>query len=81
MDREAKARNLLNDPLYKEAFEKLEEEINNTWYNSSVKDVESREQLWLSLRLLERLRLHLTSIVESGEMAKKLKEYSIYENL
>jgi|TARA_R100001463_G_scaffold35555_1_gene77265 hypothetical protein len=77
VDREAKARNLLNDPLYKEAFEKLEEEINNTWYNSSVKDVESREQLWLSLRLLERLRLHLTSIVESGEMAKKLKEYSI----
>ena len=77
MDREAKARNLLNDPLYKEAFKKLEEEINNTWYNSSVKDVESREQLWLSLRLLERLRLHLTSIVESGEMAKKLKEYSI----
>jgi hypothetical protein len=77
VDREAKARNLLNDPLYKEAFKKLEEEINNTWYNSSVKDVESREQLWLSLRLLERLRLHLTSIVESGEMAKKLKEYSI----
>lgn len=77
MDREARAKNLLNDPLYTEAFEKLEEEINNTWYNSSVKDVESREQLWLSLRLLERLRLHLTSIVESGEMAKKLKEYSI----
>ena len=77
MDREAKARNLLNDPLYKEAFEKLEEEINNTWYNSSVKDVESREQLWLSLRLLESLSLHLTSIVESGEMEKKLKEYSI----
>ena len=77
MDREAKAKNLLNDPLYTEAFKKLEEEINNTWYNSSVKDVESREQLWLSLRLLERLRLHLTSIVESGEMAKKLKEYSI----
>jgi|TARA_X000001382_G_scaffold25132_1_gene15716 hypothetical protein len=77
VDREARAKNLLNDPLYTEAFEKLEEEINNTWYNSSVKDVESREQLWLSLRLLERLRLHLTSIVESGEMAKKLKEYSI----
>jgi hypothetical protein len=77
MDREARAKNLLNDSLYTEAFEKLEEEINNTWYNSSVKDVESREQLWLSLRLLERLRLHLTSIVESGEMAKKIKEYSI----
>jgi hypothetical protein len=29
------------------------------------------------LRLLERLRLHLTSIVETGEMAKKIKEYHI----
>ena len=77
MDRENRAKNLLNDPLYNEAFDTLAEELYNTWYNSSVKDVESREQSWLSLRLLERLRLHLTSIVETGEMAKKIKEYHI----
>ena len=77
MDREIQAKNLLNDSLYNEAFDTLAEELYNTWYNSSVKDVESREQAWLSLRLLERLRLHLTSIVETGEMAKKLKEYHI----
>ena len=58
-------------------FEKLAENIYNTWALSSVNDVESREQCWLSLRLLERLRLHLTSIVETGEMAEKLKEYHI----
>ena len=75
--REEQARSLLNDKLYNEAFDTLAEELHNTWYNSSVKDVESREQAWLSLRLLERLRLHLTSIVETGEMAKKLKEYHI----
>jgi hypothetical protein len=77
LDREIQAKNLLNDSLYNEAFDTLAEELYNTWYNSSVKDVESREQAWLSLRLLERLRLHLTSIVETGEMAKKIKEYHI----
>jgi hypothetical protein len=76
-NREEHAKSLLNDPLYNEAFDQLGESIFNTWANSSVQDVESREQCWLSLRLLERLRLHLTSIVETGEMAEKLKEYHI----
>ena len=75
--REEQARSLLNDKLYNEAFDQLAEDLHNTWYNSSVKDVEGREQSWLSLRLLERLRLHLTSIIETGEMAKKIKEYHI----
>ena len=75
--REEHAKSLLNDPLYNESFDQLAESIYNTWANSSVQDVDSREQCWLSLRLLERLRLHLTSIVETGEMAQKLKEYHI----
>ena len=75
--REEQARRLLNDPMYNEAFDSLAESIYNTWAHSSVNDVESREQCWLSLRLLERIRLHLTSIIETGEMAEKLKEYHI----
>ena len=75
--REEQAKRLLNDPMYNEAFDSLGENIFNTWAHTSVNDVESREQCWLSLRLLERLRLHLTSIVETGEMAEKLKEYQI----
>jgi len=76
-NREEHAKSLLNDPLYNESFDKLAESIFNTWTQSSVSDVESREQCWLSLRLLERIRLHLTSIIETGEMAKKIKEYHI----
>ena len=75
--REEQAHRLLNDPMYNEAFDTLSENLFNTWANSSVNDVESREQCWLSVRLLERLRLHLTSNVETGEMAKKIKEYHI----
>ena len=55
----------------------LEQDIKDTWYRTSLGDTEARESLWLSLRLLERIRLHLTSIIETGEMAKKLEEYQL----
>ena len=66
-----------SDPLYNEAFDLLAENIHNTWISTSIDETEAREQAWLSLRLLERIRLHLTTIIETGEMAKKLKEYHI----
>jgi len=75
--REEKANRLLSDPLFNEALDTLESNIKDTWYNTGVHDGEAREQCWLSLRLLERIRLHLTSIIETGEMAKKLQEYHI----
>ena len=75
--REEQAKRLLTDPLLVEAFTELEQNLKNTWEFSSVGDVEAREQVWLSLRLLERIRLHLTSIVETGEMAKIQKEQHI----
>jgi len=75
--REQQANRLLNDPLYNEAFDLLAENIHNTWISTSIDETEAREQAWLSLRLLERIRLHLTTIIETGEMAKKLKEYHI----
>ncbi len=75
--REEKANRLLSDPLFNEALDTLESNIKDTWYNTSIHDGEAREQCWLSLRLLERIRLHLTSIIETGEMAKKLQEYHI----
>jgi|TARA_R110000765_G_scaffold424707_1_gene536143 hypothetical protein len=75
--REEQAKRLLNEPLFVEAFEELEKNLKNTWEYSSVGDIEAREQVWLSLRLLERVRLHLTSIVETGEMAKIQREQHI----
>jgi hypothetical protein len=63
--------------LFVEAFELLEKNLLNSWSVSGVNEIDTREQIWLSLRLLERIRLHLTSIIETGDMAKKLKEYQI----
>ena len=75
--RESRAKSLLSDELFNEAFDTLEKDITNAWNHTGIHDTEARENLWLSLRLLERIRLHLTSIVETGEMAKKLEEYQL----
>jgi|TARA_R110002072_G_scaffold238247_1_gene395609 hypothetical protein len=75
--REEQAKRLLSEPLLVEAFTELEQNLKNTWEFSSVGDIEAREQVWLSLRLLEKIRLHLTSLVETGEMAKIRKEQHI----
>jgi hypothetical protein len=75
--REEHAKRILTDPLFVEAFELLEKNLLNSWSSSGVNEIDTREQIWLSLRLLERIRLHLTSIIETGDMAKKLKEYQI----
>ena len=72
-----RARGILNDELFIEAFDTLETDIRDTWYRTSLNDTEAREQAWLSLRLLERIRLHLTSIIESGDMARKLGKHQL----
>ena len=76
-ERLRRAQHLLQDELFNETLQTLEKDIRDTWYNSSTQDVETREQCWLSLRLLERIRIHLTSILETGEIAKRIKEYRI----
>ena len=75
--REAQAKRLLEDTLFKEAFDTLEKDIMDTWVSTSIDDGRARETCWLSIRLLSRIKVHLTSIVETGEMAKKLQEYQL----
>jgi hypothetical protein len=75
--REAQAKRLLDDTLFKEAFDTLEKDIMDSWVATSIDDGRARETCWLSIRLLSRIKVHLTSIVETGEMAKKLQEYQL----
>ena len=75
---EERANRLLNDPVFKETLDTLEQELKTTWYNSGIRENRSQRAIaGFSLRLLERIRTHITSIVETGEMARKLKEYHI----
>lgn len=65
-----RAHQLLSDPLLAEAFEIVERELHEQWQNSPARDAEGREKLFLTLKCLQRARLNLVSVVETGVMAK-----------
>ena len=69
-ERERRAQSLINDPLLKESFDVLKEDLMNRWSHSGSTDLEARESIWLAMRLLDRIHGHINSIVETGHMAK-----------
>ena len=68
MNREEEAKRLLENDLFQEAFETLRTALMTRWENSSSNETEAREQIWLGLQLLQRVRRHLESILETGQM-------------
>lgn len=62
------AKRLLENPLLIEAFEVIENEVNELWKTSPSADAEGREKLYLSLRLLGRLKAQIQSVVETGKV-------------
>ena len=73
-ERERRAKGLLENPLFKEAFDVLREDLLNRWSNSGSTELEARESIWLAMRLLDRIYGHVKSIVETGHMNKMLEK-------
>ena len=77
-ERERRAQSLITDPLLKEAFDVLKEDLMNRWNHSGTTDLEARESIWLAMRLLDRIHGHINSIIESGHMAKMMEKQHPY---
>ena len=73
-EREQRANNLMNDPLFQEMFDVLKKDLMNRWETSGSTELEARESIWLAMRLLDRLYGHIQSVVETGHMNKVLAE-------
>jgi len=71
---ERQARDLLNNPVFNEAFDVLKKDLMNRWENSDSGELEARESIWLAMRLLDRVYGHIKSIVETGHMNKILSK-------
>ena len=67
-EREGRAKNLLNDVLFNEAFDVLRKDLMTRWESSGSTELEARESIWLAMRLLDRIHAHISSIVETGHM-------------
>ena len=77
-ERERRAQSLIDDPLLKEAFDVLKEDLMNRWSSSGSTDLEARESIWLAMRLLDRIHGHVTSIIETEHMNKILEKQHPY---
>jgi|TARA_R100001530_G_scaffold5563_1_gene6870 phosphomevalonate kinase len=73
-ERARHANSLLQNELYKEAFEVLEKDLMSRWVHSGSTESEARESIWLAMRLLDRIQIHLQSIIETGRMDETLKK-------
>jgi phosphomevalonate kinase len=73
-ERARKANNLLQNELFIESFNVLKEDLMNRWNNSGSAESESRESIWLAMRLLDRIESHIKSIVETGHMTEVLEK-------
>jgi hypothetical protein len=76
--RENRAKSLLDNPLFQEAFDVLKEDLMNRWQHSGSTDLEARESIWLAMRLLDRIHGHINSIVETGHMTKMMEKQHPY---
>ena len=73
-EKERRANSLLSDPLFNEMFDVLRKDLMNRWEASGSTELEARESIWLAMRLLDRIHGHLTSIIETGHMAKMMEK-------
>ena len=69
-ERAEHAQRLMNDPLLKEAFHKLDEEFMRTWRQTSVNDTEARERIYSLCTALEAIKQHLAGVIVDGKIAK-----------
>jgi len=65
-----RAREVLENESFDWAFESLKMEIIESWQRAPEQDPQGREKLWLSLKLLEKVRSNLQGRLETGKMAR-----------
>ena len=60
---------LLDEPLLKEAFEYLSESYRLEIFKTSYSDHEQRQVLWMAFNMLDKIKGHLVSVMETGKLA------------
>jgi len=68
-DRAQQAKDLLNNPLLKEALEAIQAEVVKNWSEAPVRDEEGKEILWRLYKSSQKFSAVLQGYIESGKLA------------
>ena len=69
-----KAKQLLDNPLLKDAFSNLKKLYSESLFNTGAKEQDTREKLWLAFNVVGKVEHHLQEILDTGKLAKKQLE-------
>lgn len=70
-DRASRAQRILDDELFKGAFENIEQTIVDSWKESRADEEKQRYNAYIMHRLLQNLREQFTRAIVTGQAAKK----------
>lgn len=69
-----KAKELFDNPLLKESFEKLKNLYSTSLLNTGAKETETREKLWLAYNIVGKVEQNLLEMIDTGKLATKQLE-------
>ena len=69
-----KAKQLFENPLLKESFDKLKKIYSDSLFNTGAKEETTREKLWLAYNIVGKVEQHLLEILDTGKLASKQLE-------
>ena len=67
----SQAKDILENPIFIEAVNKIRSDLANEWLNSDVKNSEQRENIFIMRRMLELVVMQIQSVMETGKIIKK----------
>jgi len=69
------AERLINDPLYKEAFENTRDLLIQLMLQTDINQETERDRIYMTIKSLELVEQHIRSVLETGQLAEKGQEY------
>ena len=69
-----KAKDLFDNPLVKESFDKLKNLYSTSLLNTGANETDTREKLWLAYNIVGKVEQHLQEILDTGKLASKQLE-------
>ena len=73
--RETHAKRLLEDQLFVESFEVLKQQLVSEWMHTDPLEIDKREAIHLSIKLVDRLYAHIESVLETGQISRSLTKH------
>ena len=71
-----KAKQLFDNPLLQESFDKLKKLYADSLFNTGAKETEVREKLWLAYNVIGKVEQNLFEMLDTGKLAnKQLEDY------